>query len=225
MKSLNLTSWIIVAIFSVSSLPAAFAAPNILDGVAIDIRGGTLGGGAEINYAINSKFTVGLGFNRFTYDTTQTVDDIDYNTELKLQTISLLASFHPFDGVFRLTGGIMNNGNQLSLTASPNLEYTIGDKTYTAAQVGTLDASIKFNTLAPYFGLGWGLSADTGFGVTLDIGILFQGAPKVEMKANGLIADNSDFLADLQREETKAEDDISAFTMYPVVALGLEYRF
>lgn len=203
--------------------PAAFS--SVMDGTAIELRGSTLGAGGELNYAFNSKFTLGLGFNKFSRTLTQSASDIDYDMSLKLQTISLLGSYHPFDGVFRLTGGVVNNGNKFTMTAQQNTKYDIGTKSYTAADVGTLTGAIKFNSLAPYLGLGWGKSAGAGFGVTMDVGVLFQGAPKVEMNTSGVLANNAAFLADLRNEESKAESDIKDFTMYPVISLGVDYRF
>lgn len=212
-----------VATFFTVAAPAAFS--SVMDDTAIELRGSTLGAGGELNYAFNSKFTLGLGFNKFSRTANQSASDIDYDMSLKLQTISLLGSYHPFDGVFRFTGGLVNNGNKFTMTAKRTDTYKIGDQTYNGAQVGTLTGAIKFSSLAPYLGLGWGKSAGTGFGVTMDVGVLFQGAPKVEMNANGLLASDPAFVKELRSEESKAESDIKDFTMWPVVALGIDYRF
>lgn len=203
--------------------PAAVASE--MDGVAVELKAGTLGTGLEVNYAINSKFTVGLGLNKFSRSTSDSADNIDYDVDLDLQTFALLGSYHPFAGTFRLTGGIMNNGNELKMKAKPTGTYDIGGATYTAAQVGSLAATVDFNTLVPYLGLGWGKSATSGFGATFDIGVLFQGSPNVSFTANGTLASDPTFQANLKQEEANAEDDIKGFTMYPVISLGLNYRF
>lgn len=221
MKKISIAS--MVAAAALVAGPVAYAGET--GGVAVELKGGTLGGGVEVNYAVSPKFTVGLGLNKFSRSFTETADDIDYDADLNLQTIALLASFHPFEGAFRITAGAMSNGNELSMTATPTANTDIGDVTYTPAEIGTLKGTVDFNAMAPYLGLGWGKSPEKGFGLTLDIGVLFQGAPKVDFSANGTLAGDPTFQSELKKEEANAEDDIKDFTAYPVVSLGLNYRF
>lgn len=224
MKQLKFVKRTIVAAV-LSAGFASIASASAIDGVAIELKGGLLGLGGEVNYAINPMFTVGLGLNTFTQSMSQSASDIDYDVDFKLQTIALLGNYHPFEGTFRITAGAMLNNNELSMTANPTVSYDIGGTTYTAGQVGTLKSTVDFNAIAPYLGLGWGKSAGSGFGVTFDMGVLFQGSPNVSMKASGAIASNPTFIANLNAEEASAEDDIKDFTMFPVMSLGLNYRF
>lgn len=218
----------VISLLAAAALSAGtLAQAGETGGVAVELKAGTLGPGVEVNYAISPKFTVGLGVNKFTRSFSDTTDNIDYNVDLNLQTLALLANFHPFSGTFRLTAGVMNNGNELSMTGkgTGSDTYDIGGQTYTAAQVGTLKGKVDFNAMAPYLGMGWGKSAESGFGLTFDIGVLFQGSPNVSFSANGPIASDPTFQANLKQEEANAEDDIKGFTAYPVVSLGLNYRF
>jgi hypothetical protein len=208
--------------------PMAYAGET--GGVAVELKAGTLGGGVEVNYAVSPKFTVGLGLNKFTRSFSDTTDGIDYDVDMNLQSLALLASFHPFEGAFRLTAGAMSNGNELEMKAklNPSQTYDIGDTTgtYTGDDIGTLSGKVDFNAVAPYFGLGWGKSPEKGFGLTLDIGVLFQGAPKVDFTSTGgTLSNDANFQAELKKEEANAEDDIKGFTAYPVMSLGLNYRF
>ena len=52
--------------------------------------------------------------------------------------------------------------------------------------------------------------------------MLLQGEPDVDLESD--YADPT-FQANLAQEEASAEDDISDFDVYPVIALGLSYRF
>ena len=203
--------------------PAAFASK--IDGVDVEVKVGTLGAGLNVNYAINRKFTVGLGLNKFSRSTSDNADNIDYDVNLDLQTLALLGNYHPFAGTFHLTAGLMHNGNELKMKAKPTSSYDIGGSTYTAAEVGTLEATVDFKSMVPYLGLGWGKSSGRGFGVTFDIGILFQGSPNVSFTSNGSLANDPTFKANLKQEEANAENDIKGFTKYPVISLGLNYRF
>jgi hypothetical protein len=85
---------------------------------------------------------------------------------------------------------------------------------------GDLKATVDFNKIAPYAGIGFGHSASSGIGFTLDVGVLLQGEPEVDISAGPLVSQ-----ADIDQEEANAEDDIKGFTMYPVVSAGVNFRF
>lgn len=218
------TSAMLVAI----SLMAFGAIVNASEkgGLAVGAKGGTLGAGVELNYPISSMFSINVGINKFTSSATDTTDGIEYDVDLNLQTVALLGNIHPFGGSFRITAGAMLNNNELKMTADPAASYDIGGTTYTAAEVGSLSAAVDFNRVAPYAGIGWGFSASSGLGFTLDIGFLMQGEPNVELTSRGgTLSGDAGFQAELAQEEANAENDIKGFTTYPVVAAGINYRF
>lgn len=172
---------------------------------------------------------MGVGINKYSSSSTDTTDGIDYDVDLDLQTIAVLANFHPFAGSFRFTAGVMINSNELGMTARPSgLTYDIGGTLYPVADVGILKAAVDFKRMAPYAGIGFGHSASSGLGFTLDIGVLMQGEPQVDFSTAGgtpAVNQSAAFLADLAAEEANAEDDIKGFTMYPVISAGLNFRF
>lgn len=230
----------LATLFAAAALGLApLAQADDAGGIGIEVKGGTLGVGAEINYAISPRFTIGAGINKYSASTTDTADNIDYDVDLDLSTVSLMLNFHPFKGSFRLTAGAMLNGNELNMTAKPNgATYDIGGNTYDSNDLGKLVGSVDFKNIAPYAGIGWGKSASSGFGFTMDIGVLFQGSPSVDFSTK-----NTDYAAlaatagipqaqleaqlkaDLIEEEANAEKDIEGFDMYPVISLGVNYRF
>jgi len=200
------------------------------DNLGAEIGISTLGLGIEGSYAFNDTFSASLGLNHYKYSTSDVSSDIDYDIDLKLQSIALLGNYFPFHGVFRISAGIFSNDNKISMDAKPAGSYDIGNSQYSAADIGTLTAKVSFNKIAPYLGIGWGKRESKGFGMTGDIGVLFQGSPKLEMTATGPITDpsnplHSQFTADLERERQSAQDDLSDFKMYPVLGIGLSYRF
>ena len=194
-------------------------------GFDVGVKAGTLGAGVEINYPINSNMTVAVGLNSFSQSETDTIDGIEYDEDIDLQTFSVLFNYHPFGGSFRITAGAMLNNNELSLAAKPTANYDINGTIYTAAQVGDLKAKVDFEKIAPYVGIGLGHGASSGLSFTLDVGVLLQGEPNVDLTASGPISTDAGFQANLAQEEAAAEDDIKDFTVYPVIALGLSYRF
>lgn len=194
--------------------------------LGVGIKAGSLGFGVELNYPISSKLSVSAGINSYSGSQTDTADGIDYDIDVSLQTLSLLAHIHPFSGSFRITGGAMINNNELSLKADSAATYDIGGMTYDAAWVGELGATVDFNKFAPYVGIGWGYSPSTGVGFSLDAGVLLQGAPKVDLYSKGgTLSGTPGLQADLAAEEASAEDDLKKFDTLPVVSAGLNIRF
>ncbi len=197
-------------------------------GFGVGVKGGTLGAGVELTYAISPRVTVSAGINKYTISSTDTTADIDYDVDLDLNTVAVLANFHPFAGSFRITGGVMINSNELDMTANPDAlgNYNINGIDYSVAQVGILKAGVDFKRIAPYAGIGFGHSASSGLGFTLDVGVLLQGNPNVDLTSTGgSLSNDAGFLAELALEEANAEDDIKEFTLYPVVSAGLNFRF
>ncbi len=218
-------SRILVAVPMLTIGSMVFAAEN--GGFAVGVKAGTLGAGVELNYPISSMITVNVGINKYSSSATDTTDGIDYDVDTNLQTIALLANFHPFAGSFRITAGAMINNNELKMTAADGSSiYSIGDADNPYA-LTSLEGKVDFKKIAPYAGVGWGFSSSSGFGFNLDLGILMQGEPNVSFTATGaaIVVNNPTFQAELAQEEASAEDDLKEFTMYPVVSAGINYRF
>ncbi len=199
-----------------------------LDRFAVAAKASTLGLGAEMTTNITQTINTRIGFNVFSYDYEGSESDIDYDVSLDLFSAGVLFDWHPYDGGFRISAGVLYNGNEASADGTPtDDEYTIGDEVYTAAQVGELDAKIEFNSAAPYVGIGWGnaVGKDKRWSFVLDIGVIYQGSPSIDLSANGVLASDADFLADLEREEKDLEDDLDPYKYYPVITIGVSYKF
>lgn len=196
-------------------------------GLAVAAKAGSLGLGAELTKSLTSNINGRIGFNTFTYDTDGTEDDVDYDVEAELSTVSALIDWYPFSGSFHATLGILGNGNQINMAARSNASFTIGDNEYTPAEVGDLTGAVDFESMAPYLGIGWGNAVGQGknFSVALDLGVMFQGSPNVDLDATGSLADDADFLADLAREEQSLESELEDLQYYPVIALSVGYQF
>ena len=103
----------------------------------------------------------------------------------------------------------------------------IGGVTFTEAEVGTLKGTAELGSSAPYLGLGWAWGlADGGLAFSLDLGVLFQDSPDIELSSTGGTLSDEDALQDaLADEEAQLEDDLDQYDLYPVVSLGVLYRF
>ena len=196
-------------------------------GFALGARAGTAGFGLEATQSLSSNVNARLGVNAYNYAYSTTADNIKYDAELKLQNASLLLDWHPFSGVFRFSGGLIHNRNQIDLMATPVGNTVIGGVSFTPAQIGTLTGVVRFKENVPYAGIGWGNASarNKQLGFSLDIGVIFQGSPSVELSSNGALANDASFQAELRKEEQNAEADLQEYKYYPVVSLGVSYRF
>ena len=188
---------------------------------------GLLGPGLDLGIGIDEHFDARLGFNAYTYGRDGTEGGIDYDLDLKLRSLFAQVDWHPTGGGFFLAAGLYANGNELKGQAKAATSYTVGDTTYTASQVGTLRTRIDFNSAAPYLGLGWGGKVGSSDGLTLrlDLGVLYQGSPDVTLTADGTLASNAAFQADLKKEEQDLQNAIDNFKWYPLIQIGIAYAF
>ena len=192
----------------------------------VGVKAGSLGAGAELSKAFSDKFSIGLGINSYKYKTAKTESNVDYDFKFELQSVSLLGNYHPFGGVFRFTGGVLYNNNELKLDGKPSAgsTYNINGVTYSASQVGTLTGALTFNKTAPYLGIGWGNRPGGKLGLSADIGVLYQGSPSLSLNATGALSDPT-LASDLEQERKSAESDLNNLKWYPVLSVGLYFRF
>jgi hypothetical protein len=196
-------------------------------GFALGLKVGTLGIGAEGTIGLTDSLNTRIGFNAYPFSYSGTVDDVDYNFDLSLLSGGLFLDWHPFGGNFRLSAGGLVNGNKIEAESKPNASYKIGDNTYTADQVGTLKAETSFNNIAPYAGIGFGdaVGKDKRFGFALDLGVIYQGTPSLKYTVTGPIQNNPAFQQDMDKQMQELKDALNYATWYPVVSIGLTYKF
>lgn len=220
------------------------------DGLAqeIGLRIGSGGIGLEYGVGLGSRVDVRAGYAFGSLDRTVNVDGIDYETETQVGAAFGMLDLRPFGGGFRISaGGYSKPPGVDFFTVADNDEYDIGGTQYTAT--GRLDGDVDLGSFAPYAGLGWGgTTAGSGFGWSLDAGVLFADKPEVALAATGRACDSSaadcdpsnqltgfdvngsdpraaQFQDALEQERQNFERDIESRRYWPVVSLGLHYRF
>ena len=151
--------------------------------------------------------------------------------------MSALADVYPSkSGTFHLTGGLVFNSNEITATGKPSVmgaaqTYTLNGMTFNASDVGSLDGRASFSKTAPYLGLGFGKPSGGGAVQFLfDVGVVFQGKPHLSLARNGGIAITNPTLSDqinaaINAQRDKTQSDLNKFQYYPVISVGLAYRF
>jgi hypothetical protein len=202
------------------------AAPAFAEGHAVAAKAGALGLGVEYTYALNDRvaFRAGLHGSELGFDGEES--GIDYEFDLVWDSLSLGVDFHPLRSAFRLSAGVLSNDNRIEAFSRPNGNTTIGDTSYSPAQVGTLTGVVAFDDTAPFAGLGWDWSRDERvFGMSLDLGIVSQGSPTVNLTGSGTLFGDPAFESDIVAEERELTAELEDLDLVPYLTVGFVFRF
>ncbi|MDH5784822.1 MAG: hypothetical protein OEZ16_04340 [Chromatiales bacterium] len=218
MKRVNVASSMMVGVMMV-------ATGNVQADVGVGVRMSSLGAGVELGKSVTDFFTVRVGLNKYSTSQSETIDNINYDTNLDLQSTSLMLDWNPFGGSFHLTAGYLNSGNEISVAATPNGLVTVGNTTVNVNPGElVLNGKIKLGS-GPYLGLGWGNVPASGLGFVLEAGVVQMGTPDVSLS----YIDNTGTLglvqADIDQEIANMKSDLNQYDTYPVIAIGISYGF
>ena len=206
------------------------AASNWEFHIGASAKAGTLGYGLEVSVpVIQDKLNVRAGFNTFNYDYEEQDGDTEltYKGDLSLQSLPVLIDWHPFNGSFRLSTGLIFNDNEITATAEcATFTCEFGDAQVLATTLGTTRLSVDLGGTHPYLGLGFGnaVSSDDRLSFVFDLGVVFQDVAVTLTTSDACQADAT-CSAEATQEQAELQDDVKDFDMYPVVAFGLSYKF
>ena len=216
-------------VLALSVLAALGAAAAFAQGVALAPKAGTTGIGADLTIGIARSWNLRVGAQGYSRSETRTEQQIEYDADLKLVSGEILLDLHPGGRGFRISGGVIVNGNAVTAVSSENAVYTINGVQYPVGLVGRLRGRVDTNDIAPYLGIGWGNAVAPGsrWRFALDAGAFYQGKPKVSLTAEPLIPAlvPPRLAQDLEAERRKIEDDVDSYRFYPVLSIGVSYRF
>lgn len=215
---------------SPASSPAwgVFVAPNI----------GTLGAGLEAGYEFNSHLKLRARANWIGYDFDKDRSSIHYEAKAENMNGGLMLDYHPWAGTFRVTAGLLISNLNAKTDGSTDLgsggRFTLGDDTYQAEGLVGVHGKYTWNKVQPYIGIGWSTDGegDRSWYVTADIGVAILGSGKLTTSHSGHIQNgDGSAVSDAQINESirREADDVlkicDSLTVYPVVQIGVGYRF
>lgn len=215
---------IVVMAFACAAIAADQEKPG--SGWAVDVKVGTLGVGADISRSIIPRvlnFRTGASFFKYSLDFD--ANDINYSADFKLGAIPIAVDLFPFKNWFRLGGGVLINLNEGKGKAkSVNGMIDIGDGTYNLSDIGQLTGKLKFERVAPYFGLGFNNPIKTKgrLGFFVDLGLMYHGTPKAVLTSTNSFPE---LQQDIDQQMQETNDDIKDFKFFPVIQMGLSIKF
>lgn len=203
-------------------------------GIALGVSAGTLGIGLDATYGINERLNIRASYHNYDYGTDLAGDgnELDYEGDLALDNFGLTVDFHPFAGAFRISAGLQNSDNGIAASGTCNQPGGCEFGSAGIAQGDSATAVVDMSGTHPYVGIGWGNAVSDGspFGVIFDIGVMLQGEPDVTVTAScagdGVTAPSqTQCEAQAANEEQELQEDVEEFDLFPVVNLGLRWRF
>ena len=232
-RSASVTACTLLAVLAVLAVVPVMAESGSSSGHwETSARVSTLGAGVEVKRTLGSNLAARAMLNGFSLSLDEEYSDVDYDGDLKLKSGGLVLDFHPGGSWFRMSAGILLNGNRLDVDAEPTAgTFEFNDVTYSVAQVGSAKGEADFNSIAPYAGIGFSKSpgADGGLSISGDMGLVFQGSPSFDLDVTcGAVVPAvtcTRLQSDVDAERTAFEDDADEYKYFPVVSLGLGYRW
>ena len=205
----------------VAALLLCATGPAAAESFALGLKAGTTGLGVEGTWRLTDSVNLRGGYYAFDYSTDVEETGVVYDGDLRLRNAALFTDWHAFGGRFRLSGGVIQTGNEFLGAAEGEVE--VGQNVYFAE----LDAKVGWSTLAPYLGIGLGNAVRGGrWSFSFDLGVMYTGSPTVRL--NGTVDDptlQAQFDEDLERERAELADELSDAKYYPVLSIGFAYRF
>lgn len=215
----------------IAAAAAGAASAQTSERFAIGVVGGTTGVGVEGQFRAAPRVNVRVTGDFFSYDEEFATDDVDYDAEIDFNTIGGFVDLHPFDNPFFVSAGVYAGERAVQVNATSDTSAEIGDVIFTPAQIGTLTGEVDFGGAAPFLGIGFNNTFRTGgrIGFKAVVGAAFGGDPEVRLARTGgapLPANiQAQFDQELRDEERELQEDVDDLKTFPVVQVGLTYRF
>jgi hypothetical protein len=207
---------------------------------------GSLGVGAQAAASVTTYSNIRGGFSMFNYSDSFTKDGIAYKGTLNLRSVQVTYDqYFPHMSGFHISpGALIYNGNKGDATASvpAGQSFTLGGTTYYSGATSPLNGTgkIDFRRAAPMVLIGFGNllpRSSRHFGVSFEAGLVFQGSPNAKLNLTGNACTTSatagclnaatdpTVQSNVQSEQAKLNNDLNPFKYYPVISLGISYKF
>jgi hypothetical protein len=207
---------------------------------AVGFKAGTLGAGIEFATPLAGRINLRSGFNFFAFNDPFSIDGVNYTARLHLQSSQTTLDW--FIGRFHISPGFLYVKNSMAAPAfvGPGQTFVLGTQTFLNSVDDPVNGSSSVvypRTFAPMLLLGYGnLLPRSGehLSLPIEVGVAYTGAPVISVALNGTacvtngcvnFSQNADAQKFLKQEIDILNEDLKRYPVFPIVSLGLAYRF
>jgi hypothetical protein len=210
--------------------------------IGVAIKFTTLGPGFDIATPLTRSLNLRGSADFFSYGQDFTTDGITYNASLAFKGGALNVDWFPFHGGFHVSPGVYFLKSELggTLNVPAGKTFTLNDVDYTSSAANPIhgNGNLVFpHTAGPSLTVGWGnIIPRTGkhWSVPFEIGAAYFGQPSVTINLAGTacqgvncsnVATDPATQQNLKAEQNTLNDDLKALQVYPIVSIGVSYKF
>lgn len=206
--------------------------------LGVGAKVGTVGPGVDLSVGLTRTLSLRLSLTNIDIegeDETITVGDtvegdLDAELDLDFGSNAILIDWYVFNGSFHLTAGMLRHTGKVDLSAQlvGSVTFDTGDSIDPGDVSSGISGKIELaDSYQPYVGIGWGRKAGGGAGIsiTADIGVaLLDPSASFEATATGALS-QTQVNDRLRQMESDAESDLDGFEAWPIISLGVNFRF
>jgi hypothetical protein len=221
-------AFLAASVAALVSFSGAANAGALSDRLAVDLGIGTTGVGVQGEFKVSRNFVLRAEGDLLEFRDAFTSSDVRYAGRAHLNTAGAFVDWHPTGAPWLLSAGVVAGRRKVDVRAtSAGGSIKIDGVAFAADQIGSVQGAIDLGSAAPFVGLGWDNTFITRgpIGFRAIAGVIIGPDPTVNLTAIGPFATNSVVVADLIAEQSSLQHDIRDLQYYPVVQLGLTYRF
>jgi hypothetical protein len=206
---------------------------------AVGFTGSTLGAGFQIATPLAGRINLRYGFNLVEFTDPFNIDGINYHAGIHLRSSQTTVDW--FFGSFHISPGLLYLKNNMSAPVSvgPGQTFVLGTQTFLNSVddpvVGSSSVTYP-RTFSPLLLFGYGNvlpRSGQHLSLPVEVGVAYTGAPQINLNLNGTACVTNGcvtFLQSTAQGSLKDElqilnEDLKHYSVFPIVSVGLAYRF
>lgn len=190
---------------------------------------GTDGIGFQVGYRDNPSFGGRATLSLLKYDAKFTASDLRVKGSVEFIDGTLMADWYPFEGGFRVSGGLRFGQNRVKVRAeATNGTFVVGGLNYNdVTGITSITGKAQYNPVIPVLTIGYAGQPSTALPLLLsiDAGIAYVGTSKVTLSAEGPQAGDAIFQRRLRDQEASIKREVNKHPIVPVLNVAAVYRF
>jgi hypothetical protein len=239
-----LSSSSIVALCLCTILTRSSFAQGTSPETGIGAKVSTLGVGVEAGMSVTRHSNVRVGFNVYNHSKTFHSRGITFDGDLDLRSLQITYDQYVIGGLHVSPSLLAYNGSHIDASAGvpPGQSFSLGGIRYFSGAANPIagTGTMHVRTVAPAVFLGIGnivprIPRRVGFNV--EGGIVFQGSPTTKLNlagtacvvnpTTGCLNAGTDptVQANVQNEQAKLNKDLDPLKYYPVLSVGISWKF